>query len=372
MPGGLPPTKTATLKMADRVTVFVGPSLGRDRPTSPGIDVDYRAPASQGDFIAAAVELPKAMVLIDGYFEHVPAVHHKEILWALDQGIHVYGASSIGALRAAELSRFGMIGVGKIYQSFESGELERDDEVALVHGPAELHYKPLSEPLVNIRSTLSFAIDARVIDEHFAESLINRAKAVFYPERTFGRLLSELDSQADLVQAERLASWLPSGRRDQKRMDALACIVRAASNLQKSSNECGRSGSGFVFTNAFAQLLLCTATGLPLGSRVARALVQLSADTIAGLSSASVATGATALVLDRATRGPVPLRSLGETVKSFLEHVPGGDIGTWMKSRNLNLDALSLILEDLARIDRSSDAAEDLLYRVIHSRLKIR
>lgn len=131
MPGDLPPTKTATLKMADRVTVFVGPSLGQDRPTSPGIDVDYRAPASQGDFIAAAVELPKAMVLIDGYFEHVPAVHHKEILWALDQGIPVYGASSIGALRAAELSRFGMIGVGKIYQSFESGELERDDEVAL-------------------------------------------------------------------------------------------------------------------------------------------------------------------------------------------------------------------------------------------------
>ncbi|WP_034884360.1 hypothetical protein M728_003691 (plasmid) [Ensifer sp. WSM1721] len=358
--------------MADKLTAFVGPSLGRDRPTYPGIEVDYRPPASQGDVLAAAVEFPKAIVLIDGYFEHVPAVHHKEILWALDQGIPVYGASSIGALRATELSRFGMIGVGRIYESFESGELERDDEVALVHGPAELHYEPLSEPLVNMRSTLSFAIDAAIVDEDFAETLLNRAKAMFYPERSFGRLLGELDNQADRVQAERLASWLPGGRRDQKHIDAEACISRATADLQKPSGECGRSGFGFVFTDAFTQLVLCNAAGLPLGSHVARALIQLSADTIVGLSSASVAAGATALVLDRATRGPVPVHALAETVKSFLEHVPGGDIGTWLKSRDLDIDALSVILEELARIDRSSDAAEELIYRIAHSRLKIR
>lgn len=359
--------------MTDKVAVFVGPSLRGHHPTYPGVDLDYRPPASQGDVIAAAVDFPKAIVLIDGYFEHVPAVHHKEILWALDQGIPVYGASSIGALRAAELSRFGMVGVGKIFESFESGELERDDEVALVHGPAEINYEPLSEPLVNIRSTLSFALGAGVVEEDLADTLINRAKATFYPERSFGRLLGDLD-HPDRVRAEKLANWLPGGRLDQKRIDAVACLTRAAADLQQPSGEHGRSSCGFVFTDAFAQLVQCTAAGLPLGSRIAHGLIQLVSDTTAGLSSVSVsvAAGAAALAIDRATRGPVPVRSLGETVKSFLDHMPGGDMGAWMKSRNLDLDTLSHILEELARMDRSSGAAEELVHRIVHSKLKIR
>lgn len=355
----------------DKVPVFVGPSLGPHRPAYPGVELDYRPPASQGDIIAAAVDGPRAIILIDGYFEHVPAVHHKEILWALDQGIPVYGAASIGALRAAELSQFGMIGVGKIFESFESGELECDDEVALVHGPAEVNYQPLSEPLVNIRSTLSSALDAGVAEEDFAASLINRAKATFYPERSFGRLFGDLDHQADRARAERLASWLPSGRRDQKRIDAMACLAQATSDLQRRPRERGHLNRGFVFTDAFAQLVQCTAAGLPLGSRAAYRLIELCFDRTAGLS-ASAAVSAAALAIDRATRGPVPVRSLGETVNSFLDHVPGGDIGTWMKSRDLDLDTLSRILEELARMDRSSEAAEELLHRIVHSKLKLR
>ena len=42
-----------------------------------------------------------------GAFASVPAVRHKEILWALSEGIPVIGAASIGALRAAELTAFG-------------------------------------------------------------------------------------------------------------------------------------------------------------------------------------------------------------------------------------------------------------------------
>ena len=59
--------------------------------------------------------------LIDGYFDGVPAVAHKEILWALDQGIRVLGAASMGALRAAELAPFGMEGVGAIWRDYADG-----------------------------------------------------------------------------------------------------------------------------------------------------------------------------------------------------------------------------------------------------------
>ena len=73
--------------------------------------------------------------VIDGYFEVVPTVWHKEILWAMSQGIHVYGAASIGALRAAELAEFGMNGVGQIYQQYRSGELTMTTKSRFCTGP---------------------------------------------------------------------------------------------------------------------------------------------------------------------------------------------------------------------------------------------
>jgi hypothetical protein len=73
------------------------------------------------------------MTSVDGYFERVPAVWHKEVLWAISQGIRVYGSASMGALRAAELSAFGMIGIGKIFEWYRDGVIERDDEVAVAH-----------------------------------------------------------------------------------------------------------------------------------------------------------------------------------------------------------------------------------------------
>ena len=83
-------------------------------------------PHRGGRLVAAvevALERPVAIGLIDGYFERVPSVSHKEILWAMSQGIVVIGAASMGALRAAELAPFGMLGVGLtgLMASFMSG-----------------------------------------------------------------------------------------------------------------------------------------------------------------------------------------------------------------------------------------------------------
>ncbi len=79
------------------------------------------------------------------------------------QGIHVFGSASMGALRAAELAAFGMEGVGAIFEAYRDGALEDDDEVAVVHGPAESGYRALSVALVNIRHTLAAAEAQSVI-----------------------------------------------------------------------------------------------------------------------------------------------------------------------------------------------------------------
>ena len=106
--------------------------------------------SKQGDVYEAALGRPAIIGIIDGYFEVTPTVWHKEILWAMAQGIHVYGSASIGALRAAELHTFGMVGIGRIFEAYRDGILTDDDEVAVLHGPEELGYPVVTEAMVNI------------------------------------------------------------------------------------------------------------------------------------------------------------------------------------------------------------------------------
>jgi hypothetical protein len=93
--------------------------------------------------------------LVDGHYEQVASVWHKEILYALSMGVHVFGAASMGALRAAECEAYGMVPVGEIAGRYCRGELYDDDAVALLNGPAELAYAPLTEPLVEVEATLA-------------------------------------------------------------------------------------------------------------------------------------------------------------------------------------------------------------------------
>ena len=105
--------------------LFIGPSLPeRESGEPPGFE--RRPPAAQGDVYRATLEKPRAIGIVDGYFHGVPAVWHKEILWAMTKGIHVFGAASMGALRAAELHPFGMRGVGRIFEAYRDGALSDD------------------------------------------------------------------------------------------------------------------------------------------------------------------------------------------------------------------------------------------------------
>ena len=78
--------------MAHRAAViFAGPSLPPAlRPDDPALE--WRPPVRQGELYAAALSRPAIIGIVDGYFEVTPTVWHKEILWAMAQGIHVYGA----------------------------------------------------------------------------------------------------------------------------------------------------------------------------------------------------------------------------------------------------------------------------------------
>src|SRR5262249_40432572 len=127
------------------VCIFLGPTLSL-RDARNVLDAVYLPPVQQGDVHRALLcHRPPAIGIVDGYFQQVPSVWHKEILWAMAQGTHVFGGASMGALRAAELDVFGMRGIGRVFQAYRDGQLspfeaepfEDDDEVAVVHGPPE-------------------------------------------------------------------------------------------------------------------------------------------------------------------------------------------------------------------------------------------
>jgi hypothetical protein len=206
------------------VFVFVGPTLSKE-DVGRELDAICLPPVAQGDVYRAAKERPFAIGIIDGYFERIPAVWHKEILWALSQGIHVFGGASMGALRAAELERFGMKGVGRVYEWFRSGELEDDDEVAVVHGDADTGYRTLSEAMVNVRATLARAQDTKVLTVEVRHHLEATAKAIFYPERCYPEIVARAaKAGAPQAQLDAFVAFLAANRIDQKRDDALALL----------------------------------------------------------------------------------------------------------------------------------------------------
>lgn len=182
-----------------KIIVYAGLSIHFDEAkeildSHDGVDVVYKRPIQRGDLSLALRENPDIIAIIDGVFHQNSAVGHKEILKVIDKGIKVYGASSMGALRASELDSLGMTGVGYVYNQYASGKVDSDDDVAVMLDSETL--EALSEPLINMRYVFDNAADANVITDSEKEELLSIAKRTFYPKRNYGQTLAEscLDS----------------------------------------------------------------------------------------------------------------------------------------------------------------------------------
>jgi hypothetical protein len=206
------------------VYVFTGPTISSSDARRE-LEAVYLPPAREGDVCRVTPERPEAIGIIDGYFQSVPTVRHKEILWAMSRGIHVFGSASMGALRAAELTPFGMEGVGTIFELYRDEVLEDDDEVAVAHGPAEAGFCAASEAMVNIRQTLRKAELRGVISSKSRAALEKTAKDLFYPDRSYPLLLQRAsECGVPKAQLDRLQQWVPQNRVNQKREDAVAML----------------------------------------------------------------------------------------------------------------------------------------------------
>ncbi len=209
---------------AEDVVAFLGPTLpaAEARRVAP---CRVLPPARAGDVLAVLPARPLAIALVDGLFDTTPSVWHRELLAALDAGVAVFGAASMGALRAAELERHGVVGVGRIFRWYRDGVVDDDAEVALLHAGAEHGFRPLTVPLVAVRAAAEAARSERVVAPAAARALVRAAAAIPYAERTWPRVLRAARLAAPA--RARLEAFLPRAP-DPKAEDARACLAAAA------------------------------------------------------------------------------------------------------------------------------------------------
>lgn len=212
--------------MEKGVIIFTGPSLHPEEAKEI-LDADYRPPVGRDDILLALEDMPRIIGIIDGVFHQTPAVSHKELLKALDSGVKVVGGSSMGALRASELDDMGMIGIGEVYKSYKSGEIESDDDVAVVFDPDTK--EQLSEALVTMNYNFKRAYGEGLISLEDLEELNNTAKSIFYPKRTYKLIL--MNSNLDVDKKDILKEYIDENGIDIKKEDALQVLKYIKENL---------------------------------------------------------------------------------------------------------------------------------------------
>lgn len=183
-----------------KVIIYTGLSLPFDEAkeildSADGTEIIYKRPIKRGDLSLALKENPDIIGIIDGVFHQSSAVGHKEILNVIKNGVEVYGASSMGALRASELDTLGMIGIGYVYNQYASGEVDSDDDVAVMLDSETL--EALSEPLINMKYVFTNAVAENIITEDEKDELLKIAKKTYYPKRNYAQTLAESDLDND-------------------------------------------------------------------------------------------------------------------------------------------------------------------------------
>ncbi|PUB14186.1 TfuA-like protein [Yoonia sediminilitoris] len=211
--------------MNNSAIIFAGPSLTRrDRETFP--QMQFMPPVGRGDVLRLLKNNrpPRFIGIVDGFFGSRPGVLHKEILEALSAGCHVYGAASMGALRASELSTYGMIGIGEVFEAYHDGRLESDAEVAVNHGPAELGYPALNVAQVDVDATLDALRNRGMLTAFEVQRLSEKSRKIYYPKRTWSKVAAE--GSTDQSAAEKLQTLLAQAHVQRKRLDAIAMLNR--------------------------------------------------------------------------------------------------------------------------------------------------
>lgn len=203
--------------------IFLGPSLSREKARKI-LDADYRLPAKKGDILQLILKEVDIVGLVDGYFlQDYPPTPIEVYNLVRKRNVKVFGSSSLGALRAVELGKYGMIGIGKIFRLFRDGILESDDEVAVTFTDYT-NYK--SEALIDIRYNLFLAQKYQIIDNMTRRSILRISKQTYFPYRTYEDILDKCKSKYPEInsQLESFREYILNNKKSLKERDAVRLL----------------------------------------------------------------------------------------------------------------------------------------------------
>jgi hypothetical protein len=205
--------------------VYIGSSIAPEKVRAIIPDAQIMPPIQRGHLYRDRMLGFTFFVIIDGVFFNDLAISPREIIDVLNDGATIVGASSMGAIRAAECWPAGMRGVGSIYRLFRRGSLDSDEEVAVTFGPVNPHLV-VSVPLVNVRYATARLVRLKTLGQQQADRILSSAKNIFYAKRHWNNILRGAgidDPDGKLKRALRA--------HDLKLMDATRAVRRAASML---------------------------------------------------------------------------------------------------------------------------------------------
>ena len=213
------------MRSARRTLITAGPTVTAAEILQLLPAAELRPPVAADQVLRWDLRTGDRLLIIDGLFLQSRAVRHKELLALIAQGVEVYGAASMGALRAAELADFGMTGIGSVFRAYRDQRIVGDDEVALLHADADAGHRPLSWALVDLKYAVAHAHRSGVISHATAERIINAAAHLPFTSRdSFTILTSAQEDGADRHELDVFrAQYSRSGPRI-KRRDALTAL----------------------------------------------------------------------------------------------------------------------------------------------------
>jgi hypothetical protein len=216
--------------------IFLGPTLSIEKAKEI-LDADYRMPAKKGDILQLISSSVNIVGIIDGYFlQDYPPTPIEVYNLLRKKNVVVLGSSSLGALRAVELKKFGLIGIGKIFELFLKGIIDSDDEVAVTF-TGYAGYK--SDALIDIRYNLFLALKNSIIDNYTKKIILRISKNTYFPYRTYDDILDEAKKKfpSQKKQIEDFKEYLAKNKRSLKERDAIELLKCAKQQLQYNNDD---------------------------------------------------------------------------------------------------------------------------------------
>jgi len=173
---------------------FIGGSIPKmERPADERLVIT--TPAEQGDLLMAILAGFRNILIIDGYFYSKFPCTTFEVMLALEQGLNVFGAASIGALRAVELDHYGMTGMGYVYDTLKRKPVKPYHIVAQTYTEEDAALTP---PLADIIYFLNSAVAAGVLAEADSKKHLAVATEIPFPLLSFPYFLEQAGGSPEL------------------------------------------------------------------------------------------------------------------------------------------------------------------------------